>query len=115
MKITIYELLGLIKDDKAPLRIKYESYIWELRKQYNDYYNEECYLIGNLIERYINLQDLLAQVVEIIEIIEEKPKHIEELKLNQSDVWNGKTDTDLILEKINELRKAVNYLLDKEK
>ena len=30
MKITIYELLGLVKDDKAPEKIKYENSTYEL-------------------------------------------------------------------------------------
>ena len=29
MKVTIYELLGMIKDGKIPKKIKYDNDIWE--------------------------------------------------------------------------------------
>ena len=38
MKITLFELLGLIKDGKAPQKIKYEYSIYELTPEMNDYY-----------------------------------------------------------------------------
>ena len=44
-----------------------------------------------------------------IEVLEED-KEIKPLKLNDSDVWTGKSDGELIVEKINELVKAVNEL-----
>jgi hypothetical protein len=52
---------------------------------------------------------------EEVKIIEEKPKHIEELK-DDNSIWEEQSkDIDYIFKnKINELRKAVNYLLDKE-
>ena len=48
MKTTIYELLGMIKDNKAPKKIKYtdedgDTYIYELEKD-NSYW---CKEIGN--------------------------------------------------------------------
>lgn len=30
MKITIYDLLGLVKDGKAPKKIRYNNEVWEL-------------------------------------------------------------------------------------
>jgi hypothetical protein len=36
---------------------------------------------------------------------------IKELKLNNSDVWTGKTNQDLIVEKINEIIKKVNQII----
>ena len=42
MKITMYELLGLVKDGKAPKKIKYngvELEYDELRKDYYKYFN----------------------------------------------------------------------------
>ena len=32
MKITVYELLGLIKDGKAPKKIKYDGYTFEYKQ-----------------------------------------------------------------------------------
>ena len=54
---------------------------------------------------FMNYQTLYKE----FEIIEED-KEIEELKLNYSGVWTGKTNEELMLEKINEIRIAVNKL-----
>lgn len=47
-----------------------------------------------------------------IELLEDEIdiQSIEELILNDCDVWTGKTNTDLINNKINELIKTVNQL-----
>ncbi len=37
-------------------------------------------------------------------------EEIKELILNNSDVWTGKTNTDLIVEKINEIIKMLNKI-----
>ena len=41
MKITIYELLGLVKDGKAPKKIKYHNEILYFDDGTKDYYNDE--------------------------------------------------------------------------
>ena len=38
MKITMYELLGLVKDGKAPKKIKYNDIELEYDKDTKDYY-----------------------------------------------------------------------------
>ncbi len=65
--ITIYELLGLIKDGKAPKLVKYDNYIWEYKKQFDDYFNDEEYLIENGFDSWNNAKDFLEEKVEIIE------------------------------------------------
>ena len=40
MKITLYELLGLIKDGKAPKKIKYDGTIYEYSENDDFYYWE---------------------------------------------------------------------------
>lgn len=69
--ITIYELVGLIKEGKAPKKIKYENNIYEftnydylciLHKKGQEFV--EYWLIGNYIK---DLQSLLNEKVEILE------------------------------------------------
>ena len=66
-EITIYELLGLIKDGKAPKLVKYDNYIWKYKKQFDDYFNDEEYLIENGFDSWNNAKDFLEEKVEIIE------------------------------------------------
>ena len=61
MKITIYELLGLVKDGKAPSKIKYNSMIFEYN---NNYYRSEN---GFILEDYCELTISLNDEVEILE------------------------------------------------
>ena len=72
MKITIYELLGLVKEDKAPLRIKYNNFIWVLNEDFNDYWNDESYLFLNGFDECENSRQFLLEIVEIIEEVEDK-------------------------------------------
>lgn len=67
-EITIYELLGLIKDDKAPNRILYDHYIWNWTG--DDYHTilkteKEQFLITGMY--YIWLSEFLNDKVKIIE------------------------------------------------
>ena len=88
-KISIYELLGLIKDDKAPKKIKCDSYILDFvegetnwRLSYIDGYND--YLFRDY---HLRLDD----EIEILEEVEDKEyEDIEELEvalLGQCDNW----------------------------
>lgn len=67
MKITIYELLGLVKDGKAPKKIKYEYSIYELTPERNDYYCK------NEMRWFTNEINALGVLNNEVEIIEEKP------------------------------------------
>ena len=115
MKITIYELLGLIKDGKQPSHIRVYGIDWYWNN-YDGYVTEEsltttpdaqCYLFSQY-----RLDFTLDKKVEIIE-----EKEIEEI-----NVWyefDGKNNDEIIYhmctelkDKINELVKAVNSLKD---
>lgn len=103
--ITIYNLLGLIKDDKAPKKIKYSNTIYEyeyLDKEYQDK-DGDTLVNGAYIGHHLN---------EKVEIIEED-KDIELLNLD-TDKLKGKEvirAIDYLLEgRINELVKEVNKL-----
>lgn len=66
-KINVYELLGLIKDDKAPKFVRYDNRVWQYKEQFDDYFNDEEYLIENGFDSWNNAKDFLEEKVEIIE------------------------------------------------
>ena len=68
MKITIYELLGLIKDGKAPIKIKYNDKFWyysDLTQDYYSYINNNNYLLGGLFKD-LTTNTFINDEVEII-------------------------------------------------
>ena len=124
-EITVYELLGLIKDDKAPKIVKWEGYMFSFYN--NDYLciNEDfiknretnyllCYLFG-LPESPLNIK---------VEIIEE-PKELEEIEFKFN---NGKRFMISNIENINyevfidtkelvlatKINEIIRYIKDKE-
>ena len=114
MKISIYELLGLVKDGKAPKKIKYNDYIYTVKgnaiENFVDYCSEEDEWCFNHYVRYENLNDE-------VEVLEEEKKIPEKLKL--SSHWNGTFEQeqeyrnkrdDEIAFKINEI---IDYLKSK--
>ena len=126
MKITVYELLGLIKDDKAPNKIIYDNYIWNWT---NDDYvtetnvNKEQFLITGMY--YTWLTGFLNDEVEIIE--EKENNKIEKLEivnngsdnsyalLNEYGTKCGLTKHSKIMcNKINELIDVINELRGKD-
>lgn len=72
MKITIYELLGLIKDGKAPLKIKYKNYCYKWTG--DDYktmkHGVETFLITG--EEYDYVTEFLNDEIEVLEEVEDK-------------------------------------------
>ena len=80
MKITLYDLLGLVKDGKAPKKIKFRNEIYEYKNNIEDGFidyvgieketNERFYLSSYIGNNYIS--DIFTDEVEIIE----EPKKI---------------------------------------
>lgn len=120
MKITIYELLGLIKDGKAPKEIKFKNVIYEYKNNIEDGFidyvgieketNVKFYLSSYIGNNYIN--DIFTDEVEIIE----EPKkieyeQIEELTCNEYD-FEKKTINSLIknqrklIDEVNKLKEG---------
>mgnify|MGYP001623855726 CR=1 FL=1 len=67
-EITVYELLGLIKDDNKPNKIRYDSHFWNLKKEFNDYFDGEKYLIADGFDVFFdNAKEFLNDKVEILE------------------------------------------------
>ena len=114
MKITLYELLGLIKDNKAPKKIRcfghdYEFSISDEGIDYIEIDKEagERYLTDVIGENY--LSSIFSTTVEIIE----EEKEIEELDLDEARS-NGEYIISIsdkkIQDKINELVREVNKI-----
>lgn len=108
MKITMYELLGLVKDGKAPKKIAYNSVKLEYAEGNEDYYS--YYGRGLFEYKFTTCNDFLNDEVEIIE----EPKkieyeQIEELTCNEFD-FEKKTINSLIknqrklIDEINNLK-----------
>ncbi len=111
MKITMYELLGMIKNNNAPKQIKFSGMKWELKE--DDYYWSD----GIYLEEYCDLTKSLNDEVEIID----ESKKIEKIKSNGDefysdyiDAWINKNKTDayceFLMNKINELIDKINNL-----
>lgn len=119
MKITIYELLGMIKDGKAPKKIKIDNSILFLCKIDGIRYRfEKC---GFLNWDYYIETDRLDNIVEILDedfkLKEKKiPEKLIPTSLKGIDDLNEKIDVAHIdtisaIEKINEI---IDYLKSKE-
>lgn len=111
MKITIYELLGLVKDGKAPKKIKTNTGIFKLEIE-DDQLRYRCNDSGILTFDYYIENNKLNNEVEIIE----EPKkieyeQIEELTCNEFD-FEKKTINSLIknqrklIDEVNKLKEG---------
>ena len=119
MKIDIYTLLGLIKDGKAPKKIKYKNNIYEYDGEIQNY----CSPI-NMIWNFLIKEDIVALWDDEVEIIE-KPKKIEKIEkyedldghyfLNNRDkkIYIGCDEIDFMVDKFNELIDEINNLKGK--
>ena len=111
-EITIYELMGLIKDGKAPKRIKYEDIILEYNELVQDYkanYFDDstdyllCYLFKSA--------GALDTKVEILPEENDEWEDIEELAM----LYNGNSQDEIMRNRfiINKLIKNQKYLKEK--
>ena len=103
-KISVYELLGLIKDGKAPKRIIYQGNYLEFDGEDYKYYKEAETLSEDSLVKYIAVGNL-NDTVEILE--EDKPK-IYPIFLNEEC---GMEMIEAICDKLNEI---IDYLNRKE-
>lgn len=116
-KITIYELLGLIKDNKIAKKIKYDGKIYEFKEiEEGTGYVYESGIIKEWLSNIIEI-DNIKHLNNKVEIIEEN-KEIEKLKIKDGKIvgnWeNGSgycytlsAPQTVLVNKINELIDAV--------
>lgn len=110
MKITIYELLGLVKDGKAPKKIKYDDKIWDYRNDSQDY---SCFNGNDLIGRLFYSLPTNEFINDEVEIIEESKK-IEKCK--DYEIFLGIDDYIEYIKTraINELMDEINNLKEND-
>lgn len=113
MKITMYELLGLVKDGKAPKEIKYGNMKLKYNEGCEDYY---LYYGTGLFEyKFGNCKNFLNDEVEIIE----EPKKIEKITVREKTLgfpngeWTARNMDKAFAIKINELIDKINSLKEK--
>lgn len=98
--ITIYELLGMVKDGKAPKKIKYANNIWEYYDGI-DYKSHETLLFDACCR--INSDDLRSTV----EIIEDNDKLEDGFEFTVSGgIWTTKQASELI-DNLDKLEKRI--------
>ena len=107
MKIDIYTLLGLVKDGKAPKKIKYSGIEYNLIE--GDYVNE----FGvNILQHLTYAEYIMTHKVEVIE----EPKKIEKIEMCTGGImgFDGVENiTTELKNKINELIDEINNLKEK--
>lgn len=108
--ITIYELLGLIKNNKAPKKIIYDGYTYEFLQNgcVLDDFNYFS-IINGFLYNEIDFENHLNDKVEIIE----EDKKIEKLPKHITDNACATKDFRTIANKINELIDTINELKGK--
>ena len=113
MKITIYELAGLIKDCKAPKNIKYDGQTWELDYPTGDYLNGDLRIW--LFQEYTQQRSLSGFLNDEVEIIEE-PTKIKKITIRDKTLgfpngeWTARNIDKAFAIKINELIDEVNKM-----
>ena len=108
MKITLYELLGLIKDGKAPKKIKYKNNIYEYDGETQNY----CSPI-NMIWDFLIGKDIVALLNDEVEIIEEDKK-IEKISWGEKEslAMYFTTSEEILARRTEKLKSSLNELID---
>lgn len=120
-KIKVFDLIEMFyRKEKMPQRIKVSCYEFEYDEEINAYFNLDKNSNNNsLIQDWLNNASKLNNEVEILE---DNTEEIEELEYEESKMY---CDTQLIestktakqediIDKINELVKAVNQIRKKK-
>lgn len=80
--ISVYELLGLIKEDKAPKKIEYQGNILEFDGEDYKFYTGADVLSEDSLVKYISVGNLKDKV----EILEENKPIIESISIIGKDI-----------------------------
>ena len=100
MKITMYELLGLVKDGKVPKKIRYDDTIYEYSETDDFYYCNGF----SLYREFVTNGNCLDKEVEIIE----EPKKIEKIDFRTLNTQKEKNRA--MKDTINKLIDEINNL-----
>lgn len=114
MKIIMYELLGLVKEGKAPKKIKYGNVKLKYNEGCEDYY--PYYGEGLFEYKFGNCKNFLNDEVEIIEENKkiEKIQKCDDIKMtHHSELYEPTENEEILGIKLNELIDEVNKLKGK--
>ena len=105
--ITIYELLGLIKDDKAPKSIIYKNEYFKYSKENRDYIGENNYLFSDFA-------DLISILNDKVEILEEDKPIIEKLYIGKNDITydDGVIRDDELVDNFIDIKDKINEIIE---
>ena len=110
MKITMYELLGMVKDGKAPKKIKYKDFIYE-------YYEQETVIDYRCYDEKTELHGYLSSCVdyETFNILDNEIEILEEKKIPEKLNKDRYIGTDLSVEDdmFNKINEIIDYLKSK--
>ena len=99
MVITIYELMGLIKDDKAPKKIKIDDDVWYfVKRDDGNYYidkEEYCFHCCQLGFEYYIKNNKLNDTVEILPEENDEQKNFVDLGFKDNEPIGFKFDTSI--------------------
>ena len=111
VKITIYELLDLIKNDKAPKKIKYNELIWCFDDGLENYEQQGIRLFDILFKRLVT-STALEEKVEI----PEEPKKIEKISWREKESLAGELTANekqnILARRTEKLKSSLNELID---
>ena len=120
--ITMYELIGFIKDGKAPKNIKYNDEIFEYDKRHNYISQDGNLLFGDYIYELYYTPSTLNKIVEILPEENNEWEDIEEIKHKGKQIHNTETksyntlnskEKNIFIPIINQLIKNQKYLKEK--
>ena len=108
MKITFYELLGLVKDGKAPKKIKYNNIELEYSEENEDYF--QYYGQGLFEYKFGNCKNFLNDKIAIIE----EPKKIEKISWGEKEslAMYFTTSEEILARRTEKLKSSLNELID---
>ncbi len=104
--ITIYELMGLIKEGKALKQIKYDDEIYCWNDEYKSYLNEDRW---DLFYKHRNISKILNNMVEILPEENDEWEDIKEYYAGDGMAFN----ISAYEYKINQLIKNQKYLKER--
>lgn len=98
MKTTIYELLGMIKDNKVPKKIIYRKKLWKYDIQDKDYWTNSYDGTEWLFDEYI-ITDILNEEATILEttITYKQDKKIEKLGFENTTTPTSASENEAFL------------------
>ena len=114
MKITMYELLGLVKDGKAPKRIIYDKSTYWYNGLEQDYYKYTTKDFNDENIKYLFDYKITEILNDEVEIPEEEKKIPDKLgKIDDNDGYIDQYDVIKIGKKVDEIIDCLDYLKSK--